>query len=61
MDIKRKLELLKNNVVSISTHDDEDAAVRLAALDQVDAMVKAEREAIEARVQARIADSFGGK
>lgn len=59
MNIKRKLELLKLSLVSISSHEDEDAAVRLAALDQVDAMVKAEREAIAARVQAHIDASLG--
>jgi len=59
MEIKRKLELLKSNLVSITSHEDEDAAVRLAALDQVDAMVKAEREGIAARVQARIDASLG--
>lgn len=55
MDIKRKLELVKSNVLSISTHEDEDAAVRHAALDQIEAIVKAERDKIDAAVKARIA------
>lgn len=59
MNIKRKLELLQGSITSIGTHDDEDAAVRLAALDQAEAMIKAEREGIEARVQARIDASLG--
>ena len=54
MDINRKLELVTMNVRSISTHDDVDAAVRLAALDRVDAMVAAERKGINDRVQAEI-------
>jgi hypothetical protein len=59
MDLKRKLELLADGVKSISRHDDEDAAVRHAALNLVDAIVKAEREGIDARVAARVAASLG--
>ena len=55
MDIKRKLELVKSSIVSISTHEDEDAAVRHAALDQIDSIVKVERDKIDQAVKARIA------
>ena len=55
MDIKTKLKHIETAVKAVAGHDDEDAAVRHAALDQIDALVKAEREAIDARVAARVA------
>jgi hypothetical protein len=61
MDLKRKLELFTDSVKSISRHDDVDAAVRHAALDQAAAIIAAEREAIDARVQADIAAHLKGE
>ena len=60
MDMNRKLELLDQSLKSIARHDDEDAAVRHAALDRVEAMVKAERAAMDKRVNDRIAETIAG-
>jgi hypothetical protein len=54
MNLAQKLPIAYAAINSISRHDDEDAAVRLAFLAQVEAHVKAEREAIDARVAARV-------
>lgn len=59
MDLQRKLELLAAGVRSIARHDDLDAAVRHAALDQAAALIKEERAAIDARVQGEIAAQLG--
>jgi hypothetical protein len=59
MDFQRKLELVEQSIRSISKADDMDAAVRTAALDRVDAFVKAEREAMAARVEAKIKAHLG--
>lgn len=66
MDLNRKLELVQQSVKSISTHEDIDAAVRLAALARIGGTVKAESEAINARIEAEIVaklpkDSTGDK
>jgi hypothetical protein len=58
MDLARKLELAAMAVVSISHHDDEDAAVRHAFLDQLATVIKTERDAIDARVGARITEAL---
>lgn len=55
MDLKTKLTYVGKSIESIARHDDVDAAVRHAALDEVETMIRAEREAINARVQAKIA------
>lgn len=54
MKIARKIEIAEQAVRSISMHDDEDAQLRLAALDRLEATIKAEREAIAKRLQAKI-------
>lgn len=54
MKLNRKLEIVSQAVKSISTHGDEDAAIRVAALDRVAAMVATEKEAVQAEVQAGI-------
>ena len=59
MDIKRKIDLAEQHVRSISRHDDEDMAVRSAALAKVAQFIDAERKAMGERVQARIAVSVG--
>lgn len=59
MDLKRKLDNLEAHLTSISGHSDEDAAVRLQALDLVIARAKAHKDRVNAEVQARIAESFG--
>jgi hypothetical protein len=58
MDIRRKLEIVEQSVASISRHDDEDMAVRSAALDRVDAFIAAERAKMKERVDERIAASI---
>ena len=54
MKLNRKLEIVEQAVKSISTHTDEDAAVRAAALDRVIAMVKEQKLVLEAEVKAGI-------
>ena len=60
MNIKRKVEIAEQSLRSISQHDDEDMAVRVAALDRVAAFVGSEKAAMQARVDAKIAASIGG-
>lgn len=54
MDLTRKHEIATQAIDSISRHEDEDAGVRLAMLDQVIAYAQAEKEAINATVAARV-------
>ena len=61
MNLARKIEMAAAAITSISRHDDEDAAVRHAALAKVLELIEAERIAIDARVQARIAESLDNK
>ena len=60
MDLQRKIEYVASAVISISRHDDEDVAVRSAALDKVDEIIKAERARMAERVQDRIAEKVCG-
>lgn len=60
MNISQKLEIVAASVRSISRHNDEDAAVVQAALAKIDALVKAEREALDARVRADIEAKLKG-
>lgn len=55
MKLDRKVELVKQALRSLTTHDDADAAVRHAALDHLDAFIKAEREAMDARIAEKVA------
>lgn len=55
MDLKKKGQIAAQAIDSISRHDDEDAAVRHAVLDQVAAHIAAEKKAIDARVAERVA------
>ena len=50
MKLNRKLEIVEQGLVSISSHQDADASVRLAALEAVDKMIDAQRAAIEKEV-----------
>lgn len=59
MDFKRKIELAQQSIRSISMADDKDHAVRAAALSALDDFIIAERNAMQARVDARIADEIG--
>lgn len=54
MKLNRKLEIVEQAVKSISSHTDEDAAVRAAALDRVSALVQTEKAALDAEVKASI-------
>jgi len=60
MKLNRKLEIAEQAIRSISTHDDEDAAVRDAALKRLEEFIEAERQAAAQRVQAKIAAQVGG-
>lgn len=59
MDLKRKLELARSSVESISRHDDLDAQVRHAALDKLVEIIEAERAAIEARIADSVKVELG--
>jgi anti-sigma factor ChrR (cupin superfamily) len=54
MDIKRKLDIVEQSIVSISTHEDEDSKLREAALDHIIALAEREKKLIEEAVAARI-------
>lgn len=58
MNLTRKIEIIERSITSLTRHDDEDAAVRHAALDHVIRIIEAERSAIEERVKARIAETL---
>lgn len=60
MDINSKLRYCRLSIESLARHDDMDAAVREAALDEVVRMVEVEREAARQRVQAKIDAALGG-
>lgn len=46
MDIKQKLKIVEQAVKSISTHDDADSVVVVAALNHIAAMVGVETQAV---------------
>lgn len=54
MDLKTKIAYAGKSIESIARHDDVDAAVREAALDEVVKKIDAERQAIAERLQAKI-------
>ena len=58
MNLTRKIEIIKRAVESLARHDDEDVAVRHAALDHVLEHVAAERAAMDERVKRKIADAL---
>lgn len=58
MDFQRKVEIAKRSIESISLADDQDSAVRAAALDALDAFIIAERDAMKARLDAKIGATF---
>lgn len=55
MQIADKYAYAKQHIRSISRHDDQDAAVRIAALDHLVKFIEAEKAAIDERVRAKIA------
>lgn len=59
MNFQRKIELVQQGIRGISQADDEDTLMRAAALDRIDAFVIAEREAMSARVTAKITETMG--
>lgn len=59
MNLAEKIVIAKQAINSISRHDDEDAAVRLAMLARVQQHIDNEREDIEARNRLRIAELTG--
>lgn len=54
MNLQEKIAVATKAVLSISRHDDEDADVRRAALDELSSVMDDERLAITRRVRARI-------
>lgn len=56
MDLKRKIELLESHVSSIAGHTDEDAAVLLAALGKGKKIIEQAEAAVNARIQAAVAE-----
>lgn len=60
MNLSRKLEIVSQAVASISSHTDEDAAVRAAALDRIAKMVEEEKAKLKAEVDAGIAAALDG-
>lgn len=61
MQIHDKLPYAKQHIRSISRHDDQDAAIRLAALDHLVKFIEAEKAAIHERVQAKIDAQVGAE
>lgn len=59
MKIAEKLPYAEQHIRSISRHDDQDAAVRIAALDRLQRFIDAEKAEIELRVQAKIDAQVG--
>lgn len=53
MDLRRKLELFKPHVMTISRHDDEDSTVRKTILQKMKDFIDEEIKEIEARVKKR--------
>lgn len=54
MNIAEKLAYAKRAIESISTHDDEDMAVRQSALNQLHNFINGEETAMHRRTQERI-------
>jgi hypothetical protein len=59
MKLNRKIQIVEQALRSLTTHDDADVAVRHAALERIEAFIKAERAAMDARVKAKIVDAVG--
>lgn len=61
MNIAQKRDYLDQHLLGIATHDDVDAAVRLATLDAVVVRVGQLKADIQARIDAEIAATLGGE
>lgn len=61
MDINRKLQVVAQAIKSISTHDDADSVVLLAALGRVAKMVADESAAVRERQESAAATALGEK
>ncbi len=59
MNIQRKLELARQHIEIIARHDDEDLAVRQAALQAVYRHIDTELQAAKERVQAKVQAALG--
>jgi hypothetical protein len=59
MDLQKKAQIAAQAIDSISRHDDEDAAVRHAFLDQVANHIAAEKAGIDKRVVERVGQLAG--
>lgn len=60
MDLRNKVAFVGKSIESIARHDDEDLAVREAALKLVEQKIAEERQAMADRVAARVAEAVGG-
>lgn len=54
MNLNQKLPIAKRAIESISRHDDEDAVVRKAFLEELMGFIDNEKLAIDTRVQERV-------
>lgn len=60
MKLNEKLRIVEQAIDSISSHTDEDAAVRQAALDRIAAIVSEKKLAVDGEVKASIAAALLG-
>ena len=60
MDIKQKLRIVEQAIKSISTHDDADSVVILAALDRVGKIAGDESGDVRARQAALASEALTG-
>lgn len=60
MDLRSKVGYARKAIESITRHDDEDVAVREAALQAVEVAIAEERAGMAARVAARVAEAVSG-
>lgn len=61
MDINRKLQVVAQAIKSISTHDDADSVVLLAALARVSKMIDEEAAGVRARQESAAAAALGSE
>lgn len=59
MDLQRKIEIGQTSITNISRADDQDSAIRHAALGALEKFISAEREAIDARLAEKIKSHLG--
>ena len=60
MNLKEKLAIAQKSISSISRHEDEDANVRKAFMDELRKFIDGELHAIDAKVAERVAELSRG-